>query len=379
MNKEKTTKILIAPDSFKGTIEAKKVCKIIEKAFKKRLKNVDIISIPLSDGGEGLVDILQGSDFKEKEALVLDALGEKIKAKYLMKDKTAIIEMASVVGLDMLENEQKNPMQTNTFGVGQLILSALDNGAKEFIIGIGGSSTNDGGFAMLQAFGVEFYDLNNQIIKGLNINELEKVSKISIDNIDKRLENISFKVACDVKNTLSGENGASYIFGKQKGANLEQIKQLDLALSNLAKVTKSSLGIDVANIEGAGAGGGIGFALLAFLGAELESGIDLIMNLSGFSNQLKDVDLIITGEGKTDSQTLNGKVVFGVAKKAKQFNKKMIVISGCLEKGYEPLYELGVSSVFSSVSAVDSLENILENAEQNLFDISFSVAGIIEN
>ena len=250
----------------------------------------------------------------------------------IIDNKVAILEMASVVGLNLLDDGQKNPMNTTTNGLGQLIKNALDNNIRDVIIGIGGTSTNDAGFGMLQELGVQFFDKKNNLITKSTPKDLIDLKSIDISNMDTRLRKCSFTIACDVNNPLCGENGASYIFAPQKGANEDMVKELDGIILNYARVIEKHLDIDIINTKGAGAGGGIGFSFLAFLNAKLESGINIIMDMSGFLKQIEKTDIIITGEGKTDAQSLNGKVVFGIGKIAKQYNKEVIIISGCLAR-----------------------------------------------
>ncbi len=364
-------------------MSASQVCDIISNAFIDKLgkENVEITTMPLSDGGEGIVEVLEKSINKNiirKYAVVSDVFGNKIKAKYLIVDnKIAILEMANVVGLHLLNENQKNPMKTSTLGMGELIKNALDNNIKDFIIGVGGTSTNEAGFGMLQALGVLFFDKQGNLITKSTPKDLMNLNSIDISNIDSRLKKCSFTIACDVSNPLCGLNGASHIFAPQKGANKDMVLKLDEIISNFAKVVETSLNINEQEKEGAGAGGGIGFAFLSFLNANLKSGINIIMDMSNFSKEVKKTDIIITGEGRTDSQSLNGKVVSGIGKIAKKHNKKAIIISGSLQSGFEPLYDNGITSIFSTISEIGTLENALNNADKNLYNVSYSVASLI--
>lgn len=377
-------KLLIAPDSFKETLSASQVCDIIGNAFIDKFgkDNIEITKMPLSDGGEGIIEVLRKSlinkNIISKYTKVKDVFGNMIKSEYLIIDsKIAILEMASVVGLNLLDDNQKNPMNTTTNGIGELIKNALDNNIRDFIIGIGGTSTNDAGFGMLQELGVQFLDKNDNLIIKSTPKYLANLKSIDVSNMDTRLKECNFTIACDVNNPLCGENGASYVFAPQKGANEDMIKELDSIILNFARVVEKHFNIDIKNTRGVGAGGGIGFSFLAFLNAKLESGINIIMDMSGFSQQLEKTDIIITGEGRTDAQSLNGKVVYGVGKIAKKYNKEVIVISGCLKSGFEKLYDNGISSIFSSVLEIDTLKHTLDNAQNNLYNTSYSVASLI--
>lgn len=337
-------KILLAPDSFKGSLSSKEVCHAMENGI-KRVIDAEIISIPIADGGEGTVEALVyavGGEIIKSD--VTGPLGEKVEAFYgILKDGTAVIEMAACAGLYLIPEEKRNPLKTTTYGVGELIKLALDRGCRKFIIGIGGSATNDGGVGMAQALGARFLDKDGNEI-GFGGGELYKIEKIDISSIDKRIYESEFIVASDVDNPLCGEKGASYVYGPQKGATPEMIKILDENLRHLAYEAKKVIEKDYSEVPGAGAAGGLGFGLMAFLGAKLKRGIDIIIETTRLEEKIKEVDLVITGEGNTDFQTAFGKAPAGIAKLAKKYNKPVIILSGGLGKDYKSLYDIGVTA-----------------------------------
>lgn len=364
-------KIIIAPDSYKGSMTALEAAESIEKGIKKATKycnaNCDVIKIPMADGGEGTVDaILNTINGKKVSVKVKDPLGRKIDSFFgIINDDTAVIEMAAASGLNLLTEEERNPMKTTSYGTGQLIKAALDYGCKNIIIGIGGSATNDGGAGMCQALGIKFLD-NKGIEIGFGGDELCKINKIDTSGIDSRIKNTTLTIASDVKNILCGPNGASAIYGPQKGATNEMIKVLDENLRHFANVIKKDLKKDILNLPGSGAAGGLGAALMAFLNAKCLSGIDTVMKLTNFKEKVKVSDLVITGEGATDYQTLYGKVPYGVSKIAEKYNKPVICISGSLQEGYKELYDKGITALFSIVDRPMTLKESIERGEELL-------------
>ena len=374
-------KIVVAPDSFKESMTAKEACDSIERGIVTVFPYWEIVKVPMADGGEGtlesLIDATEGRIYKEK---TLNPLGEEIISRYgiLGDKKTAIIEMASTSGLELIPVEKRNPYITTTFGTGQLILKALEKNVSKIILGIGGSATNDGGAGMLQALGAKLTDKDGEEI-GFGGYELGKIEKIDFSGLDKRLENIEILAACDVNNPLTGKNGASYIFGAQKGATSEMIEVLDKNLLHYSKIISRDLGKDINNIPGAGAAGGLGAGLLT-LNAVLKKGIDIVIETTGLEKILKKADFVITGEGSMDKQTILGKTPFGVAQLAKKYNIPVIGVAGNLGDGYEILYENGFDCLFSIMPGVRSLENAIkcgkENLESTVRNI-FSVINII--
>lgn len=373
-----TMKVCIAMDSFKDSMTALSACEKVQEGLKEANKNIITKLVPMSDGGEGtmqsLVDARGGKIIKVK---ALNPLFKEIYAEYgIIDNDTAIIEMAKISGLELLKNEERNPMITTTYGTGQLILSALDNGVKNIILGIGGSATNDAGVGMANALGVKFLDENNTDIRPCG-KELKNIHKIDISNIDKRLKDVKVVVACDVDNPLTGEKGASKIFGPQKGGSHKDIETLDENLKYFAQKVREDLRIECENIKGAGAAGGLGAGSVVFLNGTLKSGIEIVTQFTQLEKYILDCDLVITGEGKIDGQTIFGKTPIGVAKVAKKHNKKVIGLSGSLGEGYEKVYSYGIDSVFSVLKEITTLEDALLNGEDNLKKLAFNVGKLI--
>jgi len=323
-------KIVVAPDSFKGNMSAPEVCSAMEAGILRADKKAKIYRIPLADGGEGTARaVTEAAGGKFTEVTVHGPLGKKIKAGFglIEKGKTAVLDMASASGLELLKREELNPMKASTYGTGELIKAALDSGARELIIGIGGSATNDGGIGMIRALGFRVLDENGKPV-GEGGEALAKIASVDFSGADKRLKGVSIKAACDVTNPLLGPNGASAVFGPQKGATPEMVKTLDRGLDKLAKAwIKAGLAED-AEQPGDGAAGGAGAALRICLGAKMESGAMLVMRYAGFFDRLKSADLVITGEGMTDSQTAGGKLCSVVARESRRVKVPVALLSG---------------------------------------------------
>ena len=356
-------KILIAPDKFKESLSALKVADSIEKGILKVFPKVGIEKVPMADGGEGTVEsLVDATGGKIIKTNVKDPLFRDIESFYgiLGDGKTAVIEMAAASGLYLLKDYERNPMITTTYGTGQLIKDALDKGCRKFIIAIGGSATNDGGTGMATALGVKFYDKDGREI-GLGGGELSKIYSIDTSNIDDRLKECEFIVACDVANPLIGENGASRVYGPQKGATKEMVEVLDKNLEHYGKLLEKYFNKKIIDVPGSGAAGGLGAGLMAFLNAQLKSGIEIITETLKLEEKIKEADIVISGEGKIDFQTAFGKTISGIAKLCKKHNKPLIVIAGTVED-IEKLYEIGVSSVFSTMEKPMFLEDAIKNA-----------------
>lgn len=363
-------KFILATDSFKESMTSKEACNAMERGIKKIIKDAECIKIPMADGGEGTVEALVYATKGEfKNVMVTPPMieEEKINAVYgiLGDGKTAIIEMAAASGLELVKRERRNPLKSTTFGTGELILDALNNGVKNIIIGIGGSATNDGGVGMLMALGAKFYDIEGKEI-GVGGEELLRLERIDISNLDTRLKDVNIEVACDVTNPLIGEKGASRIFGPQKGATHEIVEILEKSLTNYGRVIKNELGIDILYVEGAGAAGGLGGGILAFLDGELKRGIEIIIKYSKLKEQIQEADFVFTGEGAIDSQTIFGKTPMGVASVAKEFGVKTIAFAGKVDEDVENLYDLGIDAIFSIMLGVTDLDTALKNGEKNL-------------
>ncbi|KNZ40677.1 glycerate kinase [Acetobacterium bakii] len=361
-------KIIIAPDSYKGSLSAIEVCNIIENAIHKILPAAEIIKIPISDGGEGMVDaLLAVGDGKKMTVQVQDPLFRKITAEYGILDQgTAVIEMAAASGLTLLTEQERNPLLTSTIGTGELIFDALKNQrCHRIILGIGGSATNDGGMGAATALGVKFYDHDhNELIPCGE--SLEKIVTIDMASVDPQILHKEFIIACDVDNPLCGTRGAAQVYGPQKGATGEMVRSLDKGLMHLGRLLENKSGKDLLDLAGIGAAGGMALPLVALFDAQLKSGLEIVLDRLNFDELIQDADLIITGEGKTDVQSAMGKVVSGVGKRAYKQKIPVIVISGALEEGYESLYDQGITGAFATYNNSKSLEWHMEHAREGL-------------
>lgn len=372
-------KIVIAPDSFKESMTAKEACESIEKGILKVFPEAEIVKVPMADGGEGtmqsLVDATQGKIYYEKTK---GPLGEEISSSYgIFGDgKTAIIEMASTSGLELLPREKRNPWCTTTYGTGQLIRKALDHGVETILIGIGGSATNDGGAGMLQALGGRLLDKHLEEIP-FGGGELSRIETIDLSSLDPRLKTTKIIAACDVQNPLTGPTGASYIFGPQKGASPEMVKDLDENLKYFAEKIREQLGVDVEHIPGSGAAGGLGGGLMAFLSAELQKGIEIVIEYSHLEEKTKGAALVITGEGSLDGQTRFGKTPYGVVSVAKKYDIPTIALAGNLSEDSSMLHDFGFDAIFSILPGVQSLESALKEGAKNLERSSENIARIL--
>jgi glycerate 2-kinase len=359
--------IVLAPDSFKESMTAKEACEAMERGIKKVNNQITCIQVPMADGGEGtmqsLVDATGGKIYTVK---VIGPLGNEVKAPYgiLGDGKTGIIEMASASGIHLVRKEDRNPLVTTTYGTGQLIKACLDQGINKLLIGIGGSATNDGGAGVIQALGGKLLDEYGEEL-GFGGGELGRLARIDLSNFDPRIKDITVEVACDVNNPLCGEHGASVVFGPQKGATPEIVEQLDKNFINYANVIKAEFNIDIVDVPGAGAAGGLGAGLMVFLNGTLKKGIDIVIEYTSLEDRVKDADMVWTGEGSIDFQTKFGKTPYGVAQVAKKYNKPVVAFTGSLGKSIDSLYEK-IDSMFSIMQGVTSLEEALANGQQNL-------------
>ncbi len=364
-------RILVAPDSFKESLTASEVASFIAEGIRRVVPTAEVISIPLSDGGEGLIDILvAGTDgsFIVKE--VTGPLGEKVSARLgvLGDERTAVVEMAEASGLALVPRERRNPMVTTTYGTGELILSALDLGYRRLIIGIGGSATNDGGAGMAQALGVKLLDGEGKPI-AWGAEGLLQLESIDMSKADPRLREAEILVAGDVTNPLCGPNGASYVYGPQKGGTPEMLPVMDQALAKLARVIKRDLNLEVAELKGAGAAGGLGAGLVAFAGGRLCRGLDVVFEILGFEPRLASgIDLVITGEGQINGQSLYGKVPFGVARLAKKYHIPVIAIVGSIGPDAHRTEEAGIDAIMSITPGPLTLEESMARAGELVAD-----------
>ncbi|WP_289147031.1 glycerate kinase [uncultured Megamonas sp.] len=366
---------ILVPDSFKGTLSAIEVCNIMKSSIKNLYKDANIISVPVADGGEGTVDaFLYALGGEKKSVWVSDAFNEqKILAHYAMlKDDIAVIEMAACAGLPLVKNRLE-PDKTTTFGVGELIIDAINNGAKKIILGLGGSATNDGGCGMAAALGVKFKDEQDQEFIPTG-GTLSQIYKIDMNNIYSKIKDVEFVSMCDVDNPLCGRLGASAVFAPQKGADEDMVKLLDEGLAHLAKIIKRDLHIEVKDIKGAGAAGGLGAGSIAFLQSKLTKGIDVVLDTINFDELVSKADIVFTGEGKFDSQSLHGKVIMGVANRSQKYKTPVIVVTGAIGENIQEAYNKGITAIFSinkepmefSKSALKSKENMILTMENIL-------------
>ncbi|MFL0270033.1 glycerate kinase [Candidatus Clostridium radicumherbarum] len=360
--------IVLAPDSFKESMTAKEACEAMEKGIKKVNKNITCVHVPMADGGEGtmqsLVDATNGKIYTVE---VVGPLGNNVEATYgiLGDGETGILEMASASGIHLVPKEKRNPLITTSYGTGQLIKACLDHGVKKLLIGIGGSITNDGGSGVVQALGGKFIDPEGNEI-GFGGGELGKIAKIDLSNFDNRLKDVIVEVACDVNNPLCGEEGASRVFGPQKGATEEMIEVLDRNLRHYAFLIKAEMGKDVLDVPGAGAAGGLGAGLMAFLNGKLKKGIEMVIEYAQLEEKIKCADIVWTGEGSIDFQTQYGKTPIGVAQVAKKYNKPVIALAGRIGDDVEVLYDMGIDSIFCIMKGVSTLDEALKSGKENI-------------
>ena len=354
--------IVVAIDSFKGSLSSIEAGEAIREGILKAIGNANVQVRPLADGGEGTVEALAlGMQGRIEKVKVTGPLGELAEAKYgiISKSKMAIIEMSAAAGITLVEEKKRNPLNTTTYGVGELIKDAIEKGCRYFIVGIGGSATNDGGIGMLQALGYEFLDEKGDQVpfgaKGLSL-----IKKISDENVLPQLKECIFKVACDVTNPLCGELGCSAVFGPQKGASPDMIWDMDIWLSNYAKLTQVKYPNANMNQAGTGAAGGLGFAFLSYMNATLESGVKIVLEETKLESYIKDADIVVTGEGRLDGQTIMGKAPIGVAQMAKKYGKKVIAFSGCVTDDAVLCNEHGIDAFFPILRTVTTLEEAMK-------------------
>lgn len=371
-------KILAAIDSFKGSLSSVEAGKIVKKSALNVNDDIDFKIKPIADGGEGTVDsFLSLKNSKKIELTVNDPLMRKTKAYYATIDDLAIMEMSQAAGLTKLKDDEKNPMLTSTFGVGQMINHALENGIRRFIIGIGGSATNDCGLGMLKALGCNFLDKNNKEV-GICADAIKDIHSIDIKYINPKLKECDIKIASDVDNPLYGKNGASFVYAAQKGADDQMIKVLDDYLRYFAKKTSEIIDNDP-NYPGCGAAGGLGFAFKYYLNAKLQKGIDIVFKELEIEESIKESDLIITGEGKMDRQTSMGKVISGIGKLSKKYDKKAIAFCGSFEKEALNIHDIGIDAIFSIQKEAVDLKKAMdkEYAKENLYLCALEVFKLI--
>ncbi|MDU7148176.1 MAG: glycerate kinase [Clostridium sp.] len=371
-------KVVIAPDSYKGSLTAMEVANSIEEGIIKYNKNIEVVKVPMADGGEGTVQALvDATGGKIINLKVCDPLLREIDSFYgiLGDGKTAIIEMAAASGLNLLHKNELNPLITSTYGTGQILNDAIEKGCRKIIVGLGGSATNDGGAGMLRALGIRFLNKDGRDIpEGGGV--LKNLYKIDKKNFNTEILKCEIIVACDVDNTLCGINGATNVFGPQKGASEDDIRILDEGLSEYSKIIKREFGVDVLNVSGSGAAGGTGAAFLV-IGAKLESGVDIVIRETNLVEALKDSDIVFTGEGRIDFQTKFGKAPYGVAKEAEKIGLPVIAICGEIGEGHDELYNHGFTSIFSIVNKPMTLEDSIKDSKKLINDVSERVIRLI--
>ncbi len=371
-------KILVASDSFKGSLSSIRVGEAVTEGIQRVFPEASIRTIPIADGGEGTVEALvTASGGRYLQKIVSSPLGEPIEAVMgMLPDDTAVIEMAAASGLPLVPQNKRNPLITSTRGTGELIKAALDEGAKKILIGIGGSATNDGGAGLAQALGVKLLDSSgNELPPGGA--SLADLAIVDMSNIDTRLNDVLITVICDVDNPLCGPRGASAVYGPQKGATPDMVRYLDDCLKHFAQVIQGQLGMDIVNIPGAGAAGGLGGGLLAFTRAQLKSGTEAVLDTIRFDDLLEDYDLIITGEGRIDAQSAYGKVPKGVGTRAKKHGKPVIAIVGSVGEGAEVMHEHGINAIVPIVNRPMTLEEAVADAYELIVQTSERVSRVL--
>lgn len=366
-------KLIFASDSFKGTLESARIAELLERAARAVFGKVETVNIALADGGEGTVDaVLASSDAKARAALVHGPLMDHAEAKYaIFDDGRAVIEMASASGITLIPEDRKDPLEATSYGTGELLAAALDAGARDITIGIGGSATNDGGMGFMRALGAAFYDAEGELLEGRG-RDLIRVARIDLAGLDSRLADTRITVMCDVDNPLTGEAGATYVYAPQKGASGEALELLERGMQNYRDVIADLTGINCDEVPGAGAAGGIGAALYALLGADIRPGIGIMLDLTGFDDALDGADLVITGEGRADFQSMHGKVLHGIGRRAKEKNVPVTAIVGGLGEGWEGLLNCGIGKVIPLVQGGVTLEDAINRAEEVYYDAALS-------
>lgn len=364
-------KFLFASDSFKGSLTSEQISTLLDNAARKNFPGCETAGLPVADGGEGTVDaVIAAVKGTMVSVKVQGPLLEEETGTYgMLNENSAIIEMAAASGLPMVPNGKRNPLKTNSVGTGELIKDALDRGCRQISIALGGSATNDGGMGAMTALGVKFFDENGKELAGAG-EDLAKVSRIDVSGMHPAVKDTQFTVMCDVTNPLCGETGATYTFGMQKGADKEKLKILEAGMVHYAGVVKEQLGIDAVDMPGAGAAGGLGFALKVFLNATLKSGIETVLDLIDFDSYLEGTDLVVTGEGRMDWQSAYGKVPSGVGKRCKAKGIPVIAIVGGMGKDAQAIYDFGVDSIIPTANGPLSLDFAIEHAEELYADVA---------
>ncbi len=360
-------KILLAPDKFKGSLSAKEVCQAIEKGLKKQGRAVEAIAHPMADGGDGSLEVLADYlDLKSQEVQTFDPLGREIPVQYFTSSNAAFIEVASASGLVLLKQKERNPLKTSTFGTGKMIADALSKGYQQVYLFLGGSATNDAGMGIAAALGCRFLDEQRNVLQPIG----ENLSHIKSIKLPSNFENIKMTLLCDVTNPLFGKNGAAYVYAPQKGAKIEDLVYLDKGLRNFSRVVQQQLGMDVSILSGGGAAGGIGAGLTALFGAKMEKGFDVIAKLTGLERQVQQADWVFSGEGKLDAQSLQGKVIDGVARFCRRYRKPLTLLVGKNDLQKREMEILGAEHIFSISERAENMEDAMMNGARYLEEMA---------
>ena len=368
-------KIIVAPDAFKGSMSAVQAARAIERGLKRAMPEAEIVRCPLADGGEGTLDVFrQTAGSTECPVPAVDPLGRSLEAPLILLEggDTAVIELARTAGLDLLSPKERNPLRTSTAGVGMQILRALDKGVRTVILTIGGSATNDGGMGMIRVLGGRFLDGDEHELEGTG-GDLLRVVHMDLSGLDSRIAQTEFKVLCDVNNPFYGPRGAARVYAPQKGADAHTVEELDRGLVQLARLIQEKTGVDLQKLPGAGAAGGFGGGAAALLGARLVSGIQEVLEISGFEQMIEGGALVLTGEGRTDGQTLEGKVPYGVLQKTREAGIPLVVLSGSLGEGANRMLDAGAAGLFSIQREPGTLESAMSRGEELLEDAALRI------
>ncbi len=375
---ERTMKVVLAPDSFKGSLSSIEVIKTIKAGMESVFPGIEIIEVPIADGGEGTIEaLIYGNKGVTIPKIIKDPLNRPVDSHYGVIGQKALIEMAKCSGLTMLEEKERNPLMTSSQGTGQMIKQALDDGFRDIVIGLGGSGTNDGGTGAMQALGVKFLNKHMEEIPYMCGRSLKDIERIDISNLDQRIRQCNIQIMCDVTNPLTGLLGATYVYGKQKGGDKESLQALEAGMLNYEGKLKATFGKEIGLIPGSGAAGGMGAAMVAFLQAQLVSGIETVLELVDFETKIDQADFIVTGEGRVDFQSAKGKVIHGITEVGNRKNIPVIVIAGGVGEGVEDVYDLGVKAIFTLPNKPMKLEDAMINTEELLQDLTYNMCQVI--
>lgn len=360
-------KVILAPDSFKGSMTSKEIIKITRNVMESHFPGSDFVEIPIADGGEGTIEaLLHSGDGLIGQCQAKDPFGRHISAPYGLLGDVGIVEMAAVSGLTLMAENERNPLIASSYGTGQVIAKLLDMGCQKLVIGIGGSGTNDGGTGAMEALGVRFYDDMGGLLSPMCGRRLAEIETIDVSELDPRLRDVNIQVMCDVTNPLTGPEGATYVYGPQKGADEPMLQVLEAGMCHYRVKLEATFGVDYGALPGAGAAGGIGAALVAFLKGDLVRGIDKVLEISRFEEHMSECQMVITGEGRVDGQSANGKVVHGIVSKANKAKLPVVVIAGGVDQGVEQVYDLGINSIFTLPDSPMSLDQAMRDSKKLL-------------